>query len=84
LSQGIVTESSEDNKGRFEAALARLQEIVDRLEGGEMPLEAAVGLFEEGMVKSQECMKLLEAARARVEQLAGEGHDNFRTTEFDA
>ena len=42
-------------KPTFEEALARLEVIVARLEQGEVPLEEALGLFEEGTALMKQC-----------------------------
>ena len=54
---------------KFEESLQRLERIVDELEKGELPLEKALGLFEEGIALSASCRKELEAAEGKVEIL---------------
>jgi len=54
---------------KFEAALARLEEIVKELETGDLPLEQSLKLFEEGIKLSRLCNKRLEDAERRVEIL---------------
>lgn len=54
---------------KFEESLQRLEKIVDELEKGELPLEKALGLFEEGIALSGSCRKELEAAEGKVEIL---------------
>jgi exodeoxyribonuclease VII small subunit len=54
---------------KFEAALSRLEDIVKELEGGELPLEQSLKLFEEGIKLSRICNKRLEDAERRVEIL---------------
>jgi exodeoxyribonuclease VII small subunit len=54
---------------KFEAALARLEEIVKELEAGDLPLEQSLKLFEEGIKLSRLCNKRLEDAERRVEIL---------------
>jgi exodeoxyribonuclease VII small subunit len=56
-------------KQSFEHSLARLEEIVRRLESANLPLDEAMKLFEEGMQLSRDCQKQLEQAEARVEIL---------------
>ena len=56
-------------KPAFEQSLARLEEIVRKLESANLPLDDAMKLFEEGMQLSRECQKQLEQAEARVEIL---------------
>ena len=53
----------------FEGALKRLEEIVTKLEAGELSLEDSVKLFEEGMEISRFCGKKLDDAERRVEIL---------------
>ena len=54
---------------RFEDCLQRLEKIVDDLEKGELPLEKALALFEEGIALSASCRKELETAEGKVEIL---------------
>jgi exodeoxyribonuclease VII small subunit len=56
-------------KPAFEQSLARLEEIVRKLESANLPLDDAMKLFEEGMQLSRDCQKQLEQAEARVEIL---------------
>ena len=53
----------------FEAGLDRLEKIVQELEKGDLALERALELFEEGMALSAGCRKKLEEAENRVEIL---------------
>ena len=54
----------------YEALMQRLQEVVARLETGELPLASAVALYEEGVALAAQCQQLLEAAELRVQQLS--------------
>ncbi len=53
----------------FEDALARLEEIVEELEEGEVELDRTLALFEEGVKLSKLCHKRLEAAEKKIEVL---------------
>ena len=53
----------------FESGLQQLEAIVKEMEGGELPLERALELFERGMKLSDACRKQLEEAETRVEVL---------------
>ncbi len=53
----------------FENALSRLEAIVGQLEKGELPLEQALQLFEEGMNISRFCSDKLSEAERKVEVL---------------
>jgi exodeoxyribonuclease VII small subunit len=54
---------------KFEECLQRLEQIVDELEKGNVPLEQALKLFEEGLKLSSSCRKELEEAEGKVEIL---------------
>ena len=54
---------------KFEECLDRLEKIVNELEKGDVSLERALELFEEGMSLSGACRKQLEEAEGKVEVL---------------
>lgn len=54
---------------KFEECLQRLEKIVNELEKGDLPLEKALTLFEEGIQLSNNCRQELEAAEGKVEIL---------------
>jgi len=53
----------------FEKSLARLEDVVKRLEQPNLPLTDAMKLFEEGLQLAQQCQKQLQEAEGRVEIL---------------
>ena len=58
----------------FEGSMTRLEEIVTLLERGDVPLEKAMALFEEGAGLLRTCTRQLDEAEQRVTLLtAGEG-----------
>lgn len=63
-----------EEKG-FEEALRELEEIVERLERGNLPLEEALGLFEKGVQLSRICHQKLEEAKKKVEILMRQGNE---------
>jgi exodeoxyribonuclease VII small subunit len=58
---------------KFEDALAKLDEIVGRLEEGELTLEESLHLFEQGQLLAKRCTELLEKAELKVETLTLDG-----------
>ena len=56
-------------KPDFEHSLARLEEVVRRLESPQLSLDEAMKFFEEGVALSRECQKQLEEAEGKVEIL---------------
>ena len=53
----------------FETALAELEEIVRRLEGGRVSLEDSIAIYERGEVLKGHCETLLKRAEARIERI---------------
>lgn len=59
-------------KATFEDAMSRLNEIVRRLEEGDVPLEESMKLYEEGMRLGAQCRSILADAEQRIKRLASE------------
>ncbi len=53
----------------FEAALKQLEQIVSRLERGEVPLAKSIVIYERGDALRKHCDALLRQAEARVEKI---------------
>ena len=53
----------------FEDALRALEDVVRKLEGGEVPLEESIGLYERGEALRRHCQARLDAAQARIEKI---------------
>ena len=53
----------------FEAAVFRLEEILQRLESGDADLSASLKLYEEGIALTRSCTELLEKAEQSVKML---------------
>ena len=53
----------------FEKALAELEQIVQRLERGDVALEESVAIYERGEALKRRCEELLKQAEARVEKI---------------
>ncbi len=67
----------------FEQSLAQLQTLVGQLEDGELPMDAALAAYEQGIGHLKRCYHLLEAAEQKVQMLAGVDADgNPVTQEF--
>ena len=63
--------SADEGLARFEAALAELEQIVARLERGELKLEESLKLFERGVELTKQCRQSLDGAELKVQQLLG-------------
>jgi len=68
---------------KFESALERLEEIVQELESGDLPLEQSLKLYEEGIKLSRLCTKRLEEAERKVEILLKDKEGNVSAQPFD-
>src|SRR5437868_15085490 len=66
----------------FEASLTALEKIVAQLESGDLPLERALELFEEGVVLARRCQSQLEEAERKVELLLRE-RGEIKTVPFE-
>ena len=70
----------------FEAALARLEELVEELEAGNVPLEKSLQAFEEGQTLIKFCEKKLSAAEKVLKKISREAdeelgdHDSPKTS----
>jgi len=67
----------EGSEFTFEGALKRLEEVVSRLEEGELPLEEALDHFKEGIKLVKICSEKLKNAETVVNQLIEEENDNI-------
>ena len=53
----------------FERSMEELESIIKRLEGGQVPLEESVQIYERGEALKRRCEELLRQAEARVEKI---------------
>lgn len=60
----------------FEQALARLDEVVARMDGGDVGLEEAVRLFEQGQELLGVCRERLALAQQRITELTAQGEND--------
>ena len=65
----------------FEEALRRLEEIVSQLEGGQVPLEKSIEIYEAGNHLRVHCEALLKNAEARIEKITLSANGQAKGTE---
>lgn len=64
-------------KMNYEKSVSRLEEIVDKLENGNLSLEEMMKLYEEGTALAAKCAKSLDAAQLKITELsAGRAKEN--------
>ena len=68
------------DKMSFEQALRELEDIVRKLEGGEVELEKSIAIYERGAKLKAQCEARLKAAELRIEQIV-QGPDGKPATE---
>ena len=75
--------SGKEKDFKFEEAVDRLEAIVEKLEGSDVPLEEALGLFEEGVRLSKACHKKLAEAEKKVQILLEDDEGNLKAQPFE-
>ena len=66
----MAEKSNDDIKAMsFETALGELEQIVGRLERGDVPLAESIAIYERGEALKQHCETLLREAEVRVEKI---------------
>ncbi len=67
----------------YEEAFARLQEIVKKLEDGDLPLQQSLELFEEGIKLFRQCQGELQKAEGRISVLVKSLEEGWEAVPFD-
>ncbi len=68
----------------FEAALAELETIVEKLERGDAPLEDSIKVYERGAALKAHCEGKLKDAQLKVEKIVLKSDGTATTAPFDA
>jgi exodeoxyribonuclease VII small subunit len=71
MSDALPRPEAEPQGSSFEEATRRLAQIVAELEGGDLPLDRSLALFEEGVRLARSAEERLDRAERRVEELLG-------------
>ena len=73
-----MADDAKDGGGElsYEAAVAELESIIDRIESGEIGLEASVEAYERGCELVKRCRAVLERAEQRIEELGERSADD--------
>lgn len=67
-----MSSGKDESSISFEEAMDKLEQIVGELESGDVPLEKAIELFQEGMALSHLCGQKLEQVERKIETLLEE------------
>ncbi len=67
----------------YEQAFEELEDLVDKLESGELPLEEALAFFERGQALAARCSDLLEKAELKLKQLSPSTAGDYVETDLE-
>ena len=68
----------------FEQSLGRLEQIVERLEQGDVPLEESLRLYEEGVKLSRRCAEKLQQVELVLKRLERDVDGNLNLLEYES
>lgn len=80
---GITVAKSKTDDLDFEAAMAELEGLVERMEAGDLPLEETLKQFERGVTLTRQCQSALKEAEQKVQILSGSG-ENAKAEDFES
>ena len=81
----MAEEGADLSQLSFEDALRALEDVVRKLESGDVPLEQSIDLYERGEQLRKHCQARLDSAQARIEKIvAGPDGKPVGTEPFDA
>ncbi len=69
------------SKQSFEDVIKRLEQIVEALERGDVPLDEALNLYEEGIQLSRSCAERLKEAELRIKKLNKDSKGQFELSD---
>lgn len=70
-------------KIKFEVAIKELEDIVDRLEKGDLSLDETLSEYENGIKLYKQCVAMLENAEKKIQVLAKDENGVLRTKDFE-
>lgn len=76
--------NTEEQPKSFETSLEALEQIVQQLEEGDLPLEKSLEMFEQGIRLSRECQERLSQAERRIEVLLRDNQGRVTVSEFES
>jgi exodeoxyribonuclease VII small subunit len=76
-------EMTKEKEVKFETALGKLEQIVKKLEDGEITLDDSLKMFEEGVKLARFCGERLDAAERKIEVLMKSEDGKSRVAPFD-
>jgi len=71
------------SEGNFEKKLKNLEDIVEKLESGDMDIEETLTLFQDGMKIGKDCRKMLDEIEDKVNKVLSAEGDEVETEQFN-
>lgn len=68
---------------KFEKALARIEQIVDQMESGEIELDQALALYQEGMELMARCQATLEETQNKIKKITRDIQGRLKVEDHD-
>lgn len=79
-----MVEKSTEKEMTFESAMSRLEEIVNKLEGGKVTLDESLKLYEEGISLVRLCSDRLDKAEQKIKIVKTDLDGNYQEESFNA
>lgn len=79
-----MVEKSTEKEMTFESAMSRLEEIVNKLEGGKVTLDESLKLYEEGISLVRLCSDRLDKAEQKIKIVKTDPDGNYQEESFNA
>lgn len=76
--ESSTADTTPEATGTFDTSMERLESCVQRLETGQLSLEEALAVFEQGISASRACASLLDQSRKRVQVLVEKAGGDFQ------
>ena len=83
-SDKLISRKLKERQESFEQSLKRLEQIVDDLEQGNVPLDNAILLYEEGVQISKVCLQKLQDAELKIKRLTKSINGEFKLSNESA
>ena len=78
-----MAKNDRDKAPSFEDAMGELEQIIEELEGGELPLEESLTKYEKGMAALKLCRDILDKAEKKIEILVKDDAGGVEAQPFD-
>jgi exodeoxyribonuclease VII small subunit len=78
-----VNDKSKEKSLDFEKSLAKLENIIEALEDGDLPLNDSIKTFEEGVKLTKHCQELLTTAELKIQKLLEKDDGTLDLEDFD-